>query len=306
MMGISMISTQRVLAGAAAALLGTSVLTGVALGSERDHGAIHFFYTPEYAAKIGWAPNLGATGSELYYGGTVFSKVEVVSVLWGNKVSTDTVKGMPGFLKAIVNSTFQDMLGEYSTKGKKTVDHHKGSNQTIDRGTFDKQIQITPKDQKTTISDTDIHKELEYQISKGKLPKQGPNMLYMIYFPAGVTITAFGLQSCSAFGAYHFATKTHENAKNIFYGVMPDCGYDFNTHTIISAHEFAEATTDNIPTPGSSPAFPQAWNTSGGAEIGDLCEGTQGTLTTKKNTYYVQQVYLDSTAACSTGNYTSP
>jgi hypothetical protein len=79
-----------------------------------------------------------------------------------------------------------------------------------------------------------------------------------------------------------------------------------DSHEIVSAHEFGEATTDNIPTPGSNPKFPQAWNNSAGYEIGDLCEGTQGELVTKKTTYYVQQLYLNSTGGCSTGNYKSP
>ena len=62
--------------------------------------------------------------------------------------------------------------------------------------------------------------------------------------------------------------------------------------------------TDNIP--GSNPAFPQAWNTSDGYEIGDLCEGYTGTLTDSTSSYEVTQVYLNSRSGCSTGNYTSP
>jgi hypothetical protein len=306
--GVSMLSYQRVLAGAASALLGIAVTLGAAQAQSGDHdrGAIHFYYTPSYAQKIGRIPDRGATGEMEYFGGTVFSNVNVVSVLWGPNVNQQTVQGMPGFLKAIVNSTFQDQLGEYSTKGQQAINGHKGSKQVIHRGTFSGQIQITPQNQNTTVTDRQIHKELEYQIAQGNLPAQDPNTVYMIYFPPGVTITAFGLSSCSSFGAYHFAVSKKQSPTNIFYGVMPDCGYSFDDHTIISAHEFAEATTDNIPTPGTTPAFPQAWNTSDGYEIGDLCEGTQGELITKKTTYYVQQVYLNSTANCSTGNYTSP
>lgn len=301
-----MSSIRRILVGTAALTFGVaaSFATAQAQPGDRD-GAIHFFYTPSYAQKIGQVPNLG-TGEMEYFGGTVFSTVEVVSVIWGSNVNSQTVATMPGYLKAIVNSTFQDMLGEYSTKGVKTVNGHKSSNQTIKRGTFFGQVQITPKNQNTRISNRDVWKELQYQISKGNLPAQSPNMLYMIYFPSNVTIVAFGLTSCSSYGAYHFASSKRPSKTNIFYGVMPDCGYNLDSHEIISAHEFAEATTDNIPTPGSNPKFPQAWNNAGGAEIGDLCQGTQGELTTKKNTYYVQQVYLNSTSGCSTGNYHSP
>ena len=131
-------------------------------------------------------------------------------------------------------------------------------------------------------------------------------MLYMIYFPSDITINLDGLISCQDFGAYHFSTSTRARAKNIFYAVEPDCNAGFGFITYAASHEFAEATTDNIPTPGTNPAYPQAWNTSNGYEIGDLCEGYTGTLTDSTTSYEVTQVYLNSTAACSTGNYTSP
>jgi hypothetical protein len=302
-----MISSRAAAASAAVAFVVSVVAGGTACAQtfHNKEGAIHFMYTPEYAEKIGRVPNQD-TGSMEYFGGTVFSNVKVVSVMWGPNVNTQTVQGMPGFLKAMPNSTFQDQLAEYNTKGLMGVNGHRGSHQIIRRGNFFGQVVIKPHDKGTTLTNKQVHKELTYQISRGKLPVEDANTLYMIYFPQNITIEAFGLQSCSAFGAYHFMSEKRPSGTNIFYGVMPDCGYSFNSHTIISAHEFAEATSDNLPTPGTSPHYPQAWNTSDGYEIGDLCEGTQGQLTTKKNTYYVQQVYLNSTSACSNGNYTSP
>ncbi len=289
-------------AGVATAALAAPALAG-------DAGAYHVMYTPAYAAKIGRVPHLpsGTTGQMNWYGGPVFSKVNVVSVIWGSSVNSQTVATMPGFLAAIVNSTFQDQLGQYSTAGLTSVDGKHHGKQTIARGTFTSQVQITPHNTSTNLTDADIHTELKYQIANGVLPSQTKNTLYMIYFPSNVSITLDGLTSCVQFGAYHFATNDKKPAKNnIYYGVMPDCGYTLEDHEIISAHEFAEATTDNVPTPGSNPAYPQAWNNASGYEIGDLCEGTQGKLTAGSTTYWVQQVYLNSTANCSTGNYTSP
>ena len=83
----------------------------------------------------------------------------------------------------------------------------------------------------------------------------------------------------------------------------PECDSGFDYLTFAASHEFAEATTDNIPTPGSVPDFPQAWNDVHGAEVADLCSGFQGSLTDGVNTYEVTQYYLNSTRACSTGNY---
>jgi hypothetical protein len=294
-------------AATTSAALGLAVSLGAAQAQPAGHsGAYHIFATPSYEARTGRNPRL-SLGAMNYYGGTVFSKVELVSVIWGSNVNTTTVAEIPDFSAAIVNSTFLQQLKEYSTKGVKAINGHKSSNQKIGLGTFFGQVQITPKNKSLSITDKQVQKEIEYQIKTGALPKLGPNMLYMIYFPTDVTITLDGLTSCVDFGAYHFASSDKkETANNLFYAVEPDCNSGFANITYAASHEFAEATTDNIPTPGSTPAFPQAWNNSSGYEIGDLCEGYSGTLTDQTRSYTVTQVYLNSLAGCSTGNYTSP
>jgi hypothetical protein len=291
---------------AATLFLAIPVEGGQAQTVGHDNVGPHIFATRSYELQTGRVPDLGTTGEMEYFGGTVFSQVEVVSVMWGSDVNKTTVAEIPDFTAAIVNSTFTDQLGEYSTKGKKTVNHHKSSKQTISRGTFFGQVQITPKNQSLTLTDKDIQKELAYQISTGALPKQGPNMFYMVYFPTDITITLGGSKSCVAFGAYHYSNSKKQGASDIYYAVEPDCNAGFASITYAASHEFAEGTTDNIPTPGSNPKFPQAWNTSDGYEIADLCEGDGGTLTDSTRSYQVTQYYLNSTGACSTGNYTSP
>ena len=295
---------------AAATLFAAPALAGGSdLGGTSNGGTYHIYRTPEMWQKLGRWPNLGTGGQMLYYGGSVFGGVKVVSVMWGPNVSKATVDGMPAFLKAMVNSTYVDQLSpQYDTELR--GQHHWGTHQDIKRGTFLGQVTITPENTNTQLLDYNVQEELKDQIAKGVLPPNDHNTLYMIYFPSNVTINLGGLISCQAFGAYHFATNTHngthKGTNNSFYGVMPDCGYTFTDHTIISSHEFSEATTDNRPTPGSSPAFPQAWNTSNGYEIGDLCEGTSGTLTDGSQSWQVQQEYLNTLAGCSTGNFTSP
>jgi hypothetical protein len=121
-----------------------------------------------------------------------------------------------------------------------------------------------------------------------------------------VTIDLDGLISCLDFGAYHFAKRTGGlRTDNIFYSVEPECNSGFDFLTYAASHEFAEATTDNIPTPGSNPDFPQAWNDVHGFEIADLCNSV-GTLTDGVSSYQVTQYYLNSTGGCSTGDYQSP
>jgi hypothetical protein len=300
-------SRRLAVAATAAATLGLAAMTGAAQAQPAGlHGAYHIFATPAYEAQTGRHPHMGL-GEMNYYGGTVFSKIELVSVIWGSGVNSTTVAEVPDFSAALVNSTFLQQLSQYNTKGVKAINGHKGSNQKIGLGTYFGQVQITPKNKNLSITDKDVQKEIEYQIKTGVLPKQGPNMLYMIYFPTDVIINLQGSLSCQSFGAYHFASNDKkEVSSNLFYAVEPDCGGGFGNITFAASHEFAEATTDNIPTPGSNPDFPQAWNNSTGYEIGDLCETTSGTLTDKTRSYTVTQVYLNSIASCSTGNYTSP
>jgi hypothetical protein len=297
----------RLAASAAAGSLALALWSGV--GDTRpafDRSIAAHFSGPLNATWSGRAPKSDAEGAMEYYGGTVFSSVEVVSVLWGPKVDRKTVDGMPGFFKAVVDSTYLDQLAIYDTRHRRGVNGHKGSHQTIERGSFFGQVQITPKHQGTTLTDRQIRRELEYQIVLGNLPQQTANILYMIYFPAGVTIDAFGLQSCTDFSAYHFSTLKHENPSNIFYGVNPDCGYSFDDNTLVSSAQLADAITDNIQTRGANPDFPQAWETPVGFEIGDLCYGIPARLSTKKTSDTVQEVYLNDIAGCGTGNFTSP
>jgi hypothetical protein len=280
-----------------AACLGAvlSCLTGTAMADP------HPMWLPGHFPHT---PSTGATGEMDYYGGPVFSNVKVITVMWGTKVNPQIVAGIGGFYTAATNSTFFDIMAQYATT-LTGINGHKGTNQQINRGTFSEQVVITPFNKKTTLTDKAIQKELVKQIAAGKLPVPDVNTLYMAYFPPGITIKLGSAQSCSTFGAYHsaFSNATYGG---VFYGVMPDCGYTFADSTVVSSHELAEATTDNFPTPGTHPKYPQAWNTTDGYEIGDLCEGYSGMLTAGSTTYTVQQIYSNLTAGCSTGNYHSP
>jgi hypothetical protein len=242
-----------------------------------------------------------------YYGGSVFSKVNVVSVMWNKDVLSNTQKMIPLLSAAIVNSTYVDQEGEYSTKGVKAINGHKSTNQVIHRGTYFGQVVLKPHNTSKSLTDADVQKEIEQQIDDGALPPRSVNALYMIYFPSDITINLGGSLSCQSFGAYHFATNGVKLAKksNIFYTVEPECNSGFSFLTFAASHEFAEAGTDNIPTPGSNPNFPQAWNDSAGFEVGDKCSGS-GTLKASSGSWTVTQYYLNSLHGCSTGNYTSP
>jgi len=269
-----------------------------------DSGAYHIFPMSGLLATRP-SPQARSAGQAMrYYGGPVLPRIKVVSVIWGNDVNKTTVNSIGPFFAGIVNSTFVDQLKQYSTN-LTGVTGHAGTHQTIGRGTYKGQFKIAPVHKATSLTDAAVQNELKAQIAAKHLPAPDQNTLYMVYFPSYITITAGMDVSCVRFAAYHSASpRTVGN--NIFYGVMPDCQVGFNALTIASSHEFAEALTDGIPTPGSHPAYPQAWNTFDGYEIADLCEGTRATLAVGVKRYTVQQLFLNSKNNCGTGSYHSP
>lgn len=250
-----------------------------------------------------------------YYGGPVLSSVHVVTVFWGSTVNDQVQKNIGGFYASIVNSTHMDFLAQYSTQVR-AVDGREGTNQQIGRGSYGGEFLITPQNTKKTLEDKEIQAELEYQIAQNILPKPDSNTLFMIHFSPGITITIEGMESCQAFCAYHEGFKSNSFG-DVFYGVMPDfssgacsfgCGLgssSFDIATSVSSHELVEAVTDPFPTPGDKPAFPQAWNTSTGSEIADLCPST-ASLKTPTRTYKISKEWDNSTKSCKGGTFTSP
>ncbi len=295
------ISKRLLAAGAATAALTWAV--SVNAGPAKNY---HLFRPTSLQAVAKQAPPPASDMN--YYGGPVFSDVKVMTVMWNSHVRRETQNKIPLFTAALVDSTYVDQLTEYNTKGVQAINGHPSTNQTIHRGTYLGQVVLTPHIKRKVLRDEDIQRELEYQISIGVLPPNDFNTLYMVYFPANITIEIDGQASCVVFGAYHFATddKKRDKQHNIFYSVEPECNSGFDYLTFASSHEFAEAMTDNVPTPLVNPAYPQAWNDSTGYEIGDKCS-TNGTLTSLAGSWNVTQVYLNSLHGCGTTvTYTSP
>ena len=287
----------------AAAIAALSMAASATAGPTKNY---HLF-RPTSLAAVAKQPVRPDTDMN-YYGGPVFSNVKVETVMWNKDVLQETQDKIPLFTAALVDSTYVDQLGEYDTKGVETANGHKGTKQIINRGTYLGQAVLDPQNKSTLLLDSDVQKELKHQIHLGVLPPSDENTLYMIYFPANITIVIDGQASCVVFGAYHFATNDAKRAKkhNIFYSVEPECNSGFDYLTFAASHEFAEATTDNVPTPLVNPDYPQAWNDPTGYEIGDKCS-TSGTLKGTAGTWQVTQVYLNSTHGCSTTKtYTSP
>ena len=183
-------------------------------------------------------------------------------------------------LAATVNSTYFDMLKEYDTTIN-SIDGRSGTQQHIERGNFVAPMVIQPANAKLTVTDDEIGAELSHQIDLGALPKPDANTVYMTYFPAGMTIDLQGSLSCEVFCGYHHNYPSTAYGM-IYYGVHPDLGGNcalgcgvassrFENLTSVTAHELAEVVTDPAVNVADGPAYPDAWNTSKGEEIGDLC-----------------------------------
>src|SRR5215831_11134624 len=271
------------------------------------------------AGPINFAAPAGAHLT--YFGGPIISNVQVVQVLYGSgsynaQVAGTTSPTMGQFYGDIVgaNSGLITLLQQYNTNVSG------GTNQTIGNGTFDGLFQIVPSagNNGSTISDAQIQSELLAQITAGHLPAPvldaagNVNTLYMIFFPPGKTITQGGSSSCVAGGfcAYHGTTSTLLNGKNVLYGVMPDmqsglcstggCGNGgvFGNYTSVTSHELTEAITDADVGIATTFAPPLAWYDMTNGEIGDICNGQQGTYVANGTSYTIQLEFSNSANNC--------
>jgi hypothetical protein len=286
----------------------TPIVQGVVQGGPTR---IHAGTSPE-----GGSP---ASGDKLdYLGGAVISNVQIYAIFWGSAVNSQVQTNIGAFYQTLTNSPLWDWLAEYNTVGLS------GSNQSIGPGTFVKAITITPINPSTALTvgsgEDDVGAELRQQIANGVIP--GPhettngfdgagnvNVIYMVDFPANVTINYGGTQSCASGGfcGFHGSTTiTDLNSVDyeVPYGVLMDmfeacaegCGASsplanaYSIHT----HELAEAVTDGFNTLAWLDAHDPRADVPNGAEIADLCNQQQGSVMG----YTVQKLWSNVNAAC--------
>jgi hypothetical protein len=256
-----------------------------------------------------------------YFGGPVVSNAHVVQVLYGTGSYNSQVAGtsspdMGNFFGDLLgtSSGYINLLNQYSTNISG------GTNQLIGNGTFDGLFQIVPSpgNNASTIDDSNIQAELLAQINAGHLPAPvldaagNVNTIYMIYFPPGKTITERGSTSCvpGGFCAYHGTTSNTLNSKHLLYGVMPDmqagsgcstgCGTSsvFGNYTSVTSHELSETITDADVGLATTIAAPLAWYDRNNGEIGDICNGQQGSYAANGTTYTIQLEFSNAASNC--------
>ncbi len=255
----------------------------------------------------------------LYFGGRVLSRVEVVMVLWGDGHYAPYVTGLgspslPDLLAAVAGSGYVAGLAEYDTTGP-TWGGVPGTGQHIGPGTFRGISQIAPASSSDVVDDPAIAAELAEQLAKGVLPPPrldaagNAETLYVVYFPAGKSITLGSDRSCRTFCAYHGAFPWQ--GRTLPYAVMPDLspgsgcerscgdGEPFANAGAVVSHELAEAVTDPDVSAASAAGPPLAWYDPLNGEIGDLCVGDVGLVTgTDGASWPVQKLWSNARGAC--------
>jgi hypothetical protein len=279
-----------------------------------------FHGVPWRDPNAGPIPFAAPAGAHLtYFGGPIISNVQVIQVLYGSgsynaQVAGTTSPTMGNFFADITTTGLITLLQQYNTPVSG------GTGQTFGNGTFAGLFQIVPAaaNNGSTITDTQIQSELLSQITAGHLPAPtndalgNPNTLYMIFFPPGKTISQGGSNSCQAGGfcAYHGTTSSLFNSKHVLYGVLPDmqagsgcssgCGTStvFGNYTSVTSHELVEAMTDADVGIATTFAAPLAWYDQTNGEIGDICNGQQGSYTANGTTYTIQLEFSNSASNC--------
>ena len=275
----------------------------------QDSGAIDRYASNTAAPANAWLN---------YYGGHVISNVNVVPVMWGGNVPSPVATGIGPFYTAITDSAHFDWLAEYDTNILDWAGNQ-GTHQHIGRGTAAATITMTTANTATTVTNDQIIAELQGQITKGHLPRPDANTLYMVHFPAGMKITmpdgnGGTAASCTQFCAYHNTTTATGSTPEFYYGVIPNVTSDgcelgcgpigggFNNTTSVASHELIEAVTDAEVGLATNNAPPLAWYDPQGqdGEIGDICNGAQGTVSSHGQSWTVQQEWSNSHNACIT------
>ncbi len=137
----------------------------------------------------------------------------------------------------------------------------------------------------SAIDDSDIETWLAGKLENADplWPAADENTVYVLYYPAGTSITLQGSQSCQTFGGYHanITLDAAHGSIDVAYAVVPRCPNFAGMNTMdattgSASHEMIEAATD--PYPFTNPAYADVdtqdfyWARAlGGGETGDMC-----------------------------------
>jgi len=240
-------------------------------------------------------PEFAPPGAHLqFFGGPVLHNVHAFPIFWNPTVQFQGT--LSPFYNDVPNSPLYDMLVQYSGIGR-------GSGLPA----------VVAGRSTRNIRDSDIRTEVLFEINQGTVPQPTDlNNYYPVQLAPNMSVTApDGSQSCVVFCAYHGTFQAQDvngNVFNINYGVLPDlsgacngvCGGNtiVNNTTSVASHELVEATTDPSVGLATFIGFPLAWYDPNYGEIGDICNGQQGTTTGNGHTYTIQLEFSNARNDC--------
>jgi len=228
-----------------------------------------------------------------FFGGPLLPNIHVSPIYWNSTVQfTGTLSP---FYNDVPNSPLYSMLAQYG------IGHGSG------------QPGLVAGRSTRNIKDSDIRTEVLFEINQGTVPPPSDvNNYYPVHLAPGMQVSApDGSLSCVVFCAYHGTFQALDAAGNRFnvnYGVLPDlsgacngvCGGNtvVNNTTSVASHELIEATTDPAVGLASVIGFPLAWYDPTFGEIGDICNGQQGTTTGNGHNYVIQLEFSNAANNC--------
>lgn len=259
--------------------------------------------TPTFHRAASGVPHL------TYWGGPLITAMNSIDVNYGpgTYLSDPTSASLvTSFTSQYLGSGVLDWLSEYDSP-----------TQSIGRGSSGGVVTITPSptDNGSSITDAQIQAELQAQIGGGHLPVPNANTSYALFFRPGQSICNGGQCSLVAGGfcAYH-GTMTY-GATTFTYQVMPDLagvfgcggGTDAQNTTSVLSHELGETITDPDVAFATTYGPPLSWYDATNGEIGDICNGAQGTFVgADAVTYTSQLLWSNAAASCIETTSTSP
>jgi len=265
-------------------LLGSACVADDQTDPSADDTVVHMMPLHGVDAPVSNAAPAGAHLTN--FGGPLLKNISVHPVFWNS--NTQFQSNLNTFYNAVTASPLWSMLTQYGIGNGSGV------------------AGITDTKTTTTVTDSAIHTELNNLFAAGRLPLPSSNNYYPVHFPSGVSITSpDGSKSCVVFCAYHGTYV--RNGVNVNYGVIPDqgggcaggCGANsqrVNNLDSVSSHELIEATTDPAVGLATVIGNPLAWYDPNNGEIGDICNGQQGTTVGRDGVTYVIQLEFSNSA----------
>ena len=187
------------------------------------------------------------------HSGVVLANLELVTISFMDTVYTSEAEDFGDF---IVKSKWLEAVGaEYGVHAGKHL----------------KKVEL-PMNATTPITDSMLIQFIKTKIMDATLPDpaQHPQILYMFYFPPGITITNGTDTICNQFAGYH--KHAIYNGNKFTYAVIADCKAGPDEITITASHELIETATDPYNAYYLDVGADDPWQIENGQENGDMCE----------------------------------